>query len=179
MMIHMYPTNKSGVNHFLCSLPVYWWDTCGLSFPVFTSVYWWDTCGSSFPVFTPGLLVGYMWIIISCVHPVFICGIHVDHHFLCSPRFIGEIHVDHHFLCSPPVYWWDTDGSSFPVFTPVFIGGKHVDHHFLCSPRFIGGIHVDHHFLCSPPFYWLMIHMYPTNKPGVNTGNDDPHVSHQ
>ena len=75
--------------HFLCSPPVYWWDKCGSSFPVFTPVYWWDTCGSSFPVFTPCLLVGYMWIIISCVHPV----------------FMGGIYVDDHFLCSPPVYW--------------------------------------------------------------------------
>ena len=125
-------------HHFLCSPPIYWWDTCGSSFPVFTHGllvgYMWIIIS----VFTPGLLVGYMWIIISCVHP----------------RFIGEIHVDHHFLCSPPVYWWDTCGSSFPVFTP----GLLVEYMWIIiscvHSRFIGGIHVDHHFLCSHRVYW-------------------------
>jgi hypothetical protein len=124
-------------HHFHCSPPVYWWDTCGSSFPVFTTVYWWDTCGSSFSVFIPSLLVGYMWIIISCVHP----------------WFIGGIHVDHHFLCSPPVCWWDTCGSSFPVFTPRLLVGYMWIIISCVHPRFIGGIHVDHHFLCSLPVY--------------------------
>jgi hypothetical protein len=110
-------------HHFLCSLPVYWWDTCGSSFPVFTPCllvgYMWIIISCVHP----GLIVRYMWIIISCVHPRFVGGIHVDHHFLCSPRFIGELHVDHHFLCSPRVYWWDTCGSSFPVFTPCLLVG--------------------------------------------------------